>query len=362
MHPDQRANALETIERNARVQARLIEDLLDVSRIEQGKLVLSVGPLELVRVVDAGIEAVRPAAEAKGVRIQSVLDSHATIVGDPDRLQQVVWNLLTNAIKFTPRGGRVLVRLHREHSYVELVVSDTGQGIEPAFLPHVFDRFRQADPSHTRKTGGLGLGLAIVRSLVELHGGTVAASSEGRDQGATFAVKLPTAPLREDRPEARVAPPPDAPRPSVFDATPELEGLRVLIVDDEAETRALLEYVISECRAQVTSAAGASEAYDLIQRERFDLLVSDVGMPDEDGHSLLRKIRSLPDDKGRLPAIALTAYARSEDRAAAFRAGFDMHLAKPIDPTELVVVIGRLVARHGRETPPDTPTTSDPAS
>ena len=343
--------ALETIERNARAQARLIDDLLELSRIEQGKLVLSVGPLEMVRVVEGAVEAVRPAAEAKGVRLQPVLDSHATIVGDPDRLQQVVWNLLANAIKFTPRGGRVQLHLHREHSYVELVVSDTGQGIEPDFLPHVFDRFRQADPSYTRKHGGLGLGLAIVRSLVELHGGTVGASSEGAGLGATFTVRLPVAPLRADAGSHTVADVPGTPKLRTFECPPELRGLRVLVVDDEPETRDLLAYVISECDAEVTAAASAREALDAMRLQRFDVVVSDLGMPAEDGNSLIRKIRLLPETAARhVPALALSAYARSEDRAAAFRSGFDMHLAKPIDPAELLLVIARLVSRRARGT------------
>jgi CheY-like chemotaxis protein/anti-sigma regulatory factor (Ser/Thr protein kinase) len=305
----------------------------------------------MVRVIEAAIDAIRPAADAKGVRVQPVLDSHATIVGDGDRLQQIAWNLLTNAIKFTPRGGRVQVRLHREDSYVELAVADDGQGIDKEFLPHVFERFRQADPSSTRKTGGLGLGLAIVRSLVELHGGTVTARSEGAGRGSTFIVRLPTAPLRADRAQAR-ATAPTAPKAATFEAPPELRGLSVLVVDDEPDTRALLEYVLTQCEAQVTQAGSAREAVAALEQGSFDLLVSDVGMPEEDGHSLIRKVRDLPPAKGgRIPALALTAYARSEDRAAAFKAGFDMHLAKPISPAELLVVVARLVSSHGRRTP-----------
>jgi PAS domain S-box-containing protein len=343
------AKALDTIARNARVQVRLIEDLLDLSRIEQGKLVLAVGPVEMVRVVEAAMDAVRPAAEAKGVRLQPVLDSHATIVGDADRLQQIAWNLFSNAIKFTPRGGRVQVRLRRAQSSVELVVEDTGQGIGADFLPHVFDRFRQADPSSTRKAGGLGLGLAIVRSLVELHGGTVTAASEGLERGATFTVHLPIAPLRTNPATEPPPSPSGEPAPRTFECPPELRGARVLVVDDEPETRNLLEFLLSECGVRVTACANARDALRALEAGPFDALVSDVGMPDEDGHALIRKVRALPEAQGgRTPSVALTAYARTEDRTAAFRAGFDMHLAKPIDPAELVVVVARLMTRRSR--------------
>jgi PAS domain S-box-containing protein len=360
MTPAQLPGALEAIERNARIQARLIEDLLELSRIEQGKLLLNVGPLEMVRVVEAALDAVRPAAEAKGVRLQPVLDSHATIIGDSDRLQQVVWNLLTNAIKFTPRGGRVQVRLRREASHVEIAVADDGQGIVPEFLPYVFDRFRQADASTTRKTGGLGLGLSIVRQLVELHGGVVTASSDGTARGATFVVRLPTAPLRVDAGLATARTGADVPVAPTFECPPELRGLHVLVVDDEPETLALLEFVIQQCGARVTTATCARDALASLEREAFDVLVSDVGMPEEDGHSFIRKVRMLRSSGGgRIPALALTAYARSEDRTAAFRAGFDMHLAKPIDPAELLVVMARLVSNHRRRTSSPPPSEQD---
>jgi signal transduction histidine kinase len=341
---NQRERALETIERNARVQARLIEDLLDLSRIEQGKLVLSVGPLEMIRVVEAAIEAVRPAADAKGIRLQPVLDSHATIVGDADRLQQVAWNLLSNAIKFTPRGGRVQVRVRREQSYVEVAVADDGQGIEASFLPYVFDRFRQGDPSFTRKNGGLGLGLAIVRSLVELHGGSVDARSDGVGMGATFVVRLPMAPLRADSRPTPTDPTPGVPVGVRFEAPETLRNLNILVVDDEPETRELLKFVIAQCSAHVTTAADAGEALQLLETRAFELLISDIGMPGEDGYSLVRKVRELPaTQNGNIPALALTAYARSEDRTQALRAGFNMHLAKPIEPAELLAVLEALV-------------------
>jgi signal transduction histidine kinase len=347
---DQSQRALDTIERNARVQARLVEDMLDLSRIEQGKLVLSVGPLEMVRVVEAAIEALRPAAEAKQIRLQPVLDSYATIVGDADRLQQVVWNLLSNAIKFTPRGGRVQLQLRSEHSHVEVSVSDNGQGIEPEFLPHVFDRFRQGDQSFTRHAGGLGLGLAIVRSLVELHGGVVAAESNGRDQGATFVVRLPVAPLRADSAPVGRSPASsqlsDAP---TFERPESLRDLRVLVVDDEPETRALIQFVIEQCAAKVVTAGSVAEGLETLERGNFDLLISDIGMPGEDGYSFIRKVRDLsPEASGRIPALALTAYARVEDRTAALRAGFNMHLTKPIDPNELLVVLETLMRGMAR--------------
>jgi signal transduction histidine kinase len=340
------ARALETVERNARMQARLIDDMLDLARIEQGKLVLSVGPVEMVRVVEAAIEAVRPAAEAKSVRLQPVLDSHATIVGDPDRLQQIAWNLLSNAIKFTPKSGRVQIRLRRAHSYVELVVADNGQGIEPEFLPFVFDRFRQADPSFTRRAGGLGLGLAIVRSLVELHGGTITAHSDGVGNGATFEVKLPMAPLRADKaPKELREDVTTVPRPT-FECPDEIQGMRVLVVDDEYETRELLRYLIEQCEAVVVTASSAEEALAMLEREPFDVLVSDIGMPDVDGYALIRSVRALPADKGgRMLAVALTAYARAEDRTKALRSGFTMHLAKPVEPSELLAVLAA-VATH----------------
>ena len=343
--PERAARALETVEKNAHIQARLIEDMLDFSRIEQGKLVLSVGPLELTRVVEAAIEAVRPAADAKGVRIQPVLDSHATIVGDADRLQQIAWNLLSNAIKFTPKGGRVQVLLRRAHSYVELAVSDNGQGIEPEFLPFVFDRFRQADPSFTRRAGGLGLGLAIVRSLVELHGGTVVAQSDGKGKGAAFEVRLPTAPVRAEPSSEQH---PDASRVN-FECPKELAGLSVLVVDDEPDTRELIRYLLEQCDTHVTSAASAREALACLERGRFDVLVSDIGMPDQDGYTLIRRVRALPPSQGGwIPAVALTAYTRAEDRTRALRSGFNTHLAKPIEPSELLAVIAA-VSKQPRE-------------
>jgi signal transduction histidine kinase len=336
--------ALETIERNARMQARLVEDMLDLSRIEQGKLVISVGPLEMVRVVEAAVDALRPAADAKQIKLQPVLDSHATIVGDADRLQQVVWNLLSNAIKFTNKGGRVQIRLRRERSFVEVAIADNGVGIDPHFLPHVFDRFRQGDQSFTRQAGGLGLGLAIVRAVVELHGGEVTVHSDGRDLGATFIVHLPVAPLRAETVQQQGVAASSLDAPPTFEAPAALSGLHLLVVDDEPETRALLRFVIEQCAARVTTAGSVAEGLAALRQDRFDLLISDIGMPGEDGYSFARKLRELPDENARrMPALALTAYARVEDRTAALRAGFNMHLAKPIDPNELLVVLETLI-------------------
>jgi len=343
---EQQERAFETIERNARAQAKLIEDMLDLSRIAQGKLVLAVGPVEMVRVVEAALDAVRLAAEAKGVRLQPVLDSHATIVGDADRLQQVVWNLLSNAIKFTPKRGRVQVRVTRKESYVEVAVADNGQGIAAEFLPHVFDRFRQADGAINRQAGGLGLGLAIVRSLVELHGGSVTAESDGLGQGATFTVRLPMAPLRRDSTPSALAEP-GLPTAPTFECPEALRNLRALVVDDEKDTRELLAFVLDQCEVHVTQAGSAEEAIAALAREHFDVLISDIGMPVEDGLALIRRLRRLPPSLGgQIPALALTAYARSEDRIAALKAGFQMHLSKPIEPTDLLVTIATLVGGY----------------
>jgi PAS domain S-box-containing protein len=342
--------ALETIERNARTQSQLIEDILDVSRVISGKLRLEVRPLDLTAVIEAAVDTALPAADAKGIRIQRVLDSGASMVsGDSTRLQQVVWNLLSNAIKFTPKGGRVQIRLERINSHVEIVVSDTGQGMTSDILPYIFERFRQADSTSTRAHGGLGLGLAIVRHLVELHGGMVEAESAGAGQGSTFTVRLPLIAMRSveyssRRNEERVHPTASSGVP--FDCPPVLKDLHVLVVDDEEDTRLFVTTVLEQCGARVTTARSAAEALVMLKELRPDVLVSDLGMPEEDGYSLIKKVRALPvEDGGRTPAAALTAYARVEDRMKVLRSGFQIHLPKPIEPAELVTVVANLTGR-----------------
>jgi signal transduction histidine kinase len=333
---------LETIARNARAQTQLIDDLLDMSRIISGKVRLELVPTELGEVVDAAMEAVSPSADVKGITLHKVSDPSAgSVMGDPNRLQQVVWNLLTNAVKFTSKGGRVDVTVRRVGAQVELVVRDTGRGIDAAFLPHVFDRFRQADASSTRAHGGLGLGLSIVKQIVELHGGTTHAASEGEGRGAVFTVCLPvvTSSFRDrDHPSME--------RALSFEHTDvDLAGLRVLVVDDEADARELIELALTRCGASVLTAASAEEALFKLDRS-VDVIVSDIGMPNADGYELIARVRALPfASGGRTPAVALTAFARSEDRTRAMLAGFQLHIAKPIEPRELVVTVGSLAGR-----------------
>lgn len=339
--------ALETIERNARAQAQLIDDLLDVSRIMTGKLRMDVRPSDPNAFIDAAVESVRPAAEAKGVRIQKVIDTGpVSIPGDPVRLQQVVWNLLSNAIKFTPRGGRVQIRSERVNSHLEIVVTDTGQGISPDFLPHVFDRFRQADQKTSRQHGGMGLGLAIVRHLVEMHGGVVSATSDGEGRGATFTVKLPITPLYQvDSTGTRVHPAARDLLPA-DDSTDRLDGLRILVVDDEADTREMLKQGLEYFGAKVNVAGSAPEAVDSLVAAVPDIVISDIGMPGIDGYDLMRQIRGLPPDRGgKVASIALTAYTRIEDRLQALRAGYDMHVPKPVELAELVAVAASVARR-----------------
>ncbi len=341
------AEGLDTIERNARAQAQIIEDLLDMSRIISGKLRLDVQRVSIADVVKAAADTVRPAADAKGIRITTLLDPFAApIMGDPNRLQQVFWNLLSNAVKFTPRGGRVHVALERVNSHLEVSVTDTGAGIKPDFLPHVFDRFRQADASITRKHGGLGLGLAIVKNLVELHGGTIRANSPGEGQGATFAISFPLTVVQPqpDAPEQRRHPT-AGPPPEVCNDENNLAGVHILVVDDELDARNVVKRLLEDCKARVTTAPSAPDALRLLQSAPFDLLVSDIGMPGEDGYSLITKIRNLPPPAAAIPAIALTAYARSEDRMRAIRAGFQQHLAKPVEPAELLTIVTSLAPK-----------------
>jgi PAS domain S-box-containing protein len=343
--PDKRERALETVERSARSQAQLIDDLLDISRILAGKLRLEVAPVELRSVVEAVLETVRPAAAAKDLRLQATLDSMALVMGDSQRLQQVVWNLLSNAVKFTPRGGHVRVLVERQDSFVDITVADTGQGILPEFQPHVFERFRQADGGSTRVHGGLGLGLSIVRQLVEMHGGTVSVFSEGEGQGASFTVRLPLAAARRRTAHPSPSLPPSLPSQG-FSCPPELDGLRLLVVDDEEDTREMLVTLLEGCGARVRAASSVAEALRLLSAERPDVLLSDIGMPGEDGYALIERLRALPSEAGGdLPAVALTAYARSEDRTRALLSGFSTHVPKPVEPLELFAVIASLARR-----------------
>jgi signal transduction histidine kinase len=339
------ARALETIERNARAQAQLIADLLDVSRIITGKLRLEFQPVELSRIVAAALDSIRPAADAKEIRLKIALDPLAgPVLGDADRLQQVAWNLLSNAIKFTPREGTVEVRLRQTGSNAEVQVGDSGVGIRPSFLPYVFDRFRQAESAGTRSHGGLGLGLSIVRHLVELHGGTVAVESAGAGQGATFSVLLPVrAALTGTAPLVEAGEGPDSPR----EAPALLQGLHVLVVEDEEDARDLLLTALEQRGARVTAVPSVADALARFAAGHPDVLVSDLAMPDEDGYSLIRQVRALPADRGgNVPAAALTAYVRAEDRARALAAGFQMHMAKPVDPVELVSMVAALAGRR----------------
>ena len=348
------ATAMETVERNTRAQTQLIEDILDVSRIITGKLHLESQPVSLVAVIEAATTTVRPAAEAKGIGLRASLDfSLGPVAGDAHRLQQVVWNLLSNAIKFTPRGGSVDICLERLASHVIIIVSDTGMGIIPEFQPYVFDRFRQADSSSTREYGGLGLGLAIVRHLVEMHGGWVEVASSGEGQGATFTVHLPLMavhptefPVSSNTQASSGNANPELGQP--FHCPPALEGLRVLVVDDENDARQLIAHVLEQCQATVKAVSSVAAAIAALSEFKPDVLVSDIGMPHEDGYALIRKIRALsPEDGGRVPAAALTAYARSEDRTRALAAGYQMHLPKPVEPGELALVVASLVGRVG---------------
>jgi PAS domain S-box-containing protein len=346
---------LDIIERNARMQTKLIEDLLDMSRISSGKLRLDIQPVQPLLFVEAAIETLKPAAVAKGIRLEPLLDPTAgPISGDPARLQQVVWNLLSNAIKFTPKNGRVQVVLERLDSHAQVTIADTGSGITPESIPQLFERFRQGDASTTRQHGGLGLGLSIVKRLVELHGGTVTVSSDGPGHGTTAVVCLPLAIVRENGRGRRDDADTSGLSPLRAPAT-ELAGVRILVVDDHTDARELVKRVLEDSGATVTTAAGALEALALVESERPDVLVSDIGMPDIDGFDLIQRVRALgPDRGGQVPAVALTAFARSEDRTRALRAGFQVHVSKPVDAAELIATVvsvaGRL-DRPGRPSP-----------
>lgn len=340
--------ALEIIVRNARAQRQLIDDLLDISRIITGKLRLEVRPVDLASMIEAVVDSVRPAADARSISLQTVLDSNVSSVsGDPDRLQQIIWNLLTNAIKFTPKDGVIKVRLERIASHVEITVNDTGQGMAPEFLPHVFDRFRQSDSSSTRSHSGLGLGLSIVRQLVELHGGTVIAKSPGDGEGATFKVTLPVRSVTDQASDVKRTRPMIAGN-TPADRQPSLKGLRVLVVDDEPDSRELVTAVLTGRGAEVVALGSAIEALKAMERQKFDVLVSDIGMPLMDGYGLISKVRQLPPERGgKIPAAALTAYAGTEDRKRVLTAGYQMHIPKPVEPARLTTVVASLAERYG---------------
>ena len=340
-----RNEGLAAIERNAVAQVQIIEDLLDVSRIVSGNFKLEVRRVAVQEVVEAAIASVTPLAAAKGVRIQKLLDSLAgPVSGDQARLQQVVWNLLSNAVKFTPTGGTVQVMLERVNSAVEISIVDTGIGISPEFLPRVFDRFLQADSSTTRRHGGLGLGLAIVKQLVEMHGGEVRAKSPGEGQGSTFIVSLPITVLHSDQSAGTES------RPRLRGEVDEsckgqmLEGVKVLVLDDEPDARQLIRRVLLRCGAEVAPASSVAEALDLVERFDPDVVVSDVGMPDQDGYEFIRLVRAKR-SPSQLPGAALTAFAGAEDRRQALLAGFQTHVVKPVDPDELVAVVASLAGR-----------------
>lgn len=344
--PDKVERGLETLERNATWLTQIVEDVLDVSRIVSGKIRLDVQPVELTLIIDNAVATVQPAADAKGVRVQAMVDPRiGPVSGDPGRLQQVVWNLVSNAVKFTPRGGRVQVRLERVNSHVEVVVSDTGVGIRADFLPYVFERFRQADAGTTRKTGGLGLGLAIVRHIVEMHGGTVEAASGGEGEGATFRVRLPLMIVHPDAVEQRREHP-RTERRQALTGLGDLTGVHVFAVDDEEDALNLLRVVLETAGAEVTTLKSPLQALERIAQVKPHVLVLDLGMPEMDGFELIMRIRQSGNQAIRgIPAAALTAFARSEDRTRALRSGFEMHLAKPIDPGELVASVATLARR-----------------
>jgi PAS domain S-box-containing protein len=343
----QTARAIETIARNARAQGRLIDELLDISRIMTGKLCLDLRAVKLAPLIQAVIEDERPAAEAKSINLRAVLNSDiGPFLGDADRLQQIVRNLLTNAIKFTPTAGDVQLRLERNNSHVLITVKDSGQGIATELLPHVFERFRQADSSNTRSNGGLGLGLSIVRQLVELHRGTVTAGSSGENAGTTFRVMLPLPSLHKV-PNAADKTEPKSGRNSPTTAQHSLSGQRVLVVDDEQDTREVVAALLTTCGAESVSVGSAAEALDQMERQRFDLLISDIGMPEMNGYDLIATIRQLAEEQGgRTPAVALSAYAGIDDRKRVVAAGYEMHIPKPFVAAELISAAIFLTERH----------------
>lgn len=346
LSPDETARAVDTIIRNATAQNQIIDELLDVSRIITGKLQLDLRPVDIANVVKAAIATVTPAANAKGIRLQLIQNPVGSyVMGDPERLQQVFWNLFSNAIKFTSKNGRVRVSVESVGSNVEVVVADTGLGIDAEFLPRVFDRFTQDDSSSTRQARGLGLGLSIARQLVELHGGTIQAESPGVGHGSTFTARFPRSPVTSTPLGPRVYS--QADKIVGLEEGPDLTGIRVLVVEDDDDARGLVEKVLETQGATVRTVASAREALDILGKERVDVLLSDIEMPGTDGYQLIKELRLRPSEQGgSVPAAALTAYARTEDRLRALRAGFQLHLAKPVQPSELITVVGSLAARR----------------
>jgi PAS domain S-box-containing protein len=341
VNPDRLPRAVEIIHKNAAALTKIVEDVLDVSRIVSGKLRLKTQTLDLAPVLAVSVETVQPAAEAKGIALHAVMEpGQAHVAGDPDRLQQVMWNLLSNAVKFTPNGGSVTVRLEPFDGHVDISVADTGDGIAPEFLPHIFERFRQGDSRFAREYGGLGLGLAIARHIVEMHGGTIQAASEGTGKGSMFRVRLPATHAVKLVPHAEVTP------QQLADQSHRLQGVRVMVVDDDADALSMVRELLETAGANVTTALSADEALALIQRHPPDLLLSDIGMPSVDGFELIRRVRQLATAIRHVPAAALTAYAQPEDRSRALRSGFQAHLAKPIDPGELLTAVEMLAQRR----------------
>jgi PAS domain S-box-containing protein len=343
LDPAAHQRALEVIDRNVRSQAQLIEDLLDISRITVGKLRLDVRPVQPAAVIASAVESLRFAAEARQIRVQTILDSNAgPVAGDFERLQQVVWNLLSNAIKFTPKGGSVQIVLERVNSHIEIRVTDTGRGLKPEFLPYIFNRFTQSEAVSTRAHGGLGMGLAIAKAIMELHGGTISVASEGEGKGATFGLSLPLMPISREVPTERAHPQAGGSEISL-DCPPEVAGLKILAVDDDADTCDMIRAALEQCGVKVETATSADAGFEAFRSFQPDVLISDVQMPDVDGYEFIRRIREFEKPlRTKVPAVALTAFARIEDRVKSLAAGYQMHIAKPVEPGELITIVASL--------------------